>query len=203
VVSPDASAHAADDGSILLERSAKGDRSAFSSIYRLTSDKLFGIVLRIVRDRSEAEEILQDVYVSVWQRAATYDRMKASSMTWLVTIARNRAIDSIRRRNARPVTRSARSEDETHEDYAGTISEAPGPVETLSGSEEAAMLHQCLALLTSFERTSLLLAFYDGLSHAEIAVRMRRPVGTVKSWIRRSLMTLRFSIEAAAAGPNR
>jgi len=182
----------------LLQRSATGDRDAFAAMYTLTSGKVFGVVLRIMRDQAEAEEVLQDVYVSVWQQARTYDRTKANAMTWLVSIARNRAIDSLRRRKARPLTQSACADDNTTEDYADAVAGTLGPAETLNQRQEAATLGRCLTMLAPHERTSVLLAFYDGLSHREIAERMRRPVGTVKSWIKRSLASLKCSVEAAA-----
>jgi RNA polymerase sigma factor (sigma-70 family) len=192
--------HLENDGSALLERSARGDQGAFSCLYRLTSRRLFGIVLRVVRDRSEAEEVLQEVYAKIWQFANAYDRTKANPMTWLASIARNRAIDSVRRQNARPPTQSASFDVDSEDDFGGTASDVPGPMEALRRSEEVAMLGRCIALLGPNERVSVRLAFYDGLSHAEIAERMTWPVGTVKSRIRRSLIALKSSVEGRAAG---
>lgn len=185
----------------LLARAGLGDRAAFATLYERTSAQLFGVVLRIQRDRAQAEDLLQEVYVSVWKAAAGFDAARSQPMTWLTGIARNRAIDSLRRAQAQPrfETGPAPGDDDDAPDRLEQLpDDADGPLALLDKASDARALGQCLQRLSPPQRQSVALAFYDGLSHAEVAERLREPLGTVKSWVRRALITLRGCLERGA-----
>jgi RNA polymerase sigma-70 factor (ECF subfamily) len=183
----------------LLSRAGLGDRAAFATLYELTSSHLFAVVLRISRDRAQAEDILQEVYVNVWRSAGGFDAAQSQPLTWLTSIARNRAIDSLRRAQTQPHLQSATTDnDEDADVYDTTADDQPGPLDLLSRASDARALSHCMEDLTAPQRQSLALAFYDGLSHAEVADKMGEPLGTVKSWVRRALLSLKSCLEAAA-----
>ena len=182
----------------LLARAALGDRVAFATLYEHTRAHLFAVVLRINRDRAQAEDVLQEVYVNVWRAARSFDAAQSQPLTWLTRIARNRAIDSLRRAQTQPQLTSATADDEDHDVYSTIADDLPGPLELLSRAAEARELAQCMAGLSAAQRQSLAYAFYDGLSHAETAELMRQPLGTVKSWVRRGLLALKDCLERAA-----
>jgi len=182
----------------LLARCGLGDRAAFARLYEATSAHLFGVLLRIQRDRALAEDLLQEVYVSVWKAAAGFDAARAQPLTWLTSIARNKAIDSLRRAQAQPQLESTTRDD--GDDDRPDVAEAwaddgPGPLELLGRASDARQLGQCMEHLSPPQRQSVALAFFDGLSHAEVAERLREPLGTVKSWVRRALMSLKNCLE--------
>ncbi len=181
----------------LLARSGLGDRAAFARLYERTSGHLFAVVLRIQRDRAVAEDLLQEIYVSVWKAAASFDTARSQPLTWLTHIARNRAIDSLRRAQAQPRTESlSRDEDDEGPDpHEALADDGPGPLELLGRASDARELSNCLAQLSAAQRQSVALAFFDGLSHAEVAEQLRQPLGTVKSWVRRALLTLKGCLE--------
>jgi RNA polymerase sigma-70 factor (ECF subfamily) len=160
----------------LLARSGLGDRQAFATLYERTSGHLFAVVLRIQRDAAQSQPL-----------------------TWLTSIARNRAIDSLRRAQTQPQTVSAtREEDDDSPDAVeASADEGPGPLELLDRASEARQLSVCMEGLTPQQRQSVALAFFDGLSHAEVAEHLRQPLGTVKSWVRRALMSLKTCLERA------
>ncbi len=187
--------------SLWLARAGLGDRVAFGKLYERTSGHLFAVVLRIQRDRGQAEDLLQEVYVSVWKAAASFDAARSQPLTWLTHIARNRAIDSLRRAQAQPRTVSlSRDEDDDSPDPAEALaSDAPGPLDLLGQAGDRRELNQCLERLTPPQRQSVALAFFDGLSHAEVAAHLCEPLGTVKSWVRRALNTLKGCLDRAAA----
>ena len=153
--------------------------------------KLFGICLRILGDRKEAEDALQDVYINLWQRADRYDPTRASPISWLATFARNRAIDRLRtgkvRGGAVPV-----------EEAAPLPDEAPLADALLIDAENNAQIHTCLGALDGRTQTHIRSAFFDGFTYAELADRADVPLGTMKSWIRRGLQKLRSCLEANA-----
>ena len=188
------------DLSHLLARAGMGDRAAFATLYERTSSHLLAVVLRINRDRAQAEDILQEVYVNVWRAAQGFDAAQSQPLTWLTSIARNRAIDSLRRKQTQPQFRSTISStaDEEETDVYDTVaSDAPGPLDLLSRASDARALSSCMQGLSAQQRQSVALAFFDGLSHAEVAEQMRQPLGTVKSWVRRALLALKGCLESA------
>lgn len=185
----------------LLARAGLGDRAAFGALYERTSGHLFAVVLRIQRDRAQAEDLIQDIFVSVWKAAASFDAARSQPLTWLTHIARNRAIDSLRRANAQPRTESltVADDDDRPDPSEALVDGAPGPLDLLGQASDKLQLSQCMEHLTPPQRQSVALAFFDGLSHAEVAEHLREPLGTVKSWVRRALITLKGCLERAAA----
>ena len=175
-----------------MQRLANGDNSALEEIYSATRVKLFGICLRILGDRKEAEDALQDVYVNLWQRADRYDPERASPISWLATFARNRAIDRLRtgkvRGGAVPV-----------EEANPLPDEAPLADALLVDAEKSAQIHTCIAGLDENTRTHIRSAFFEGYTYAQLAEAADVPLGTMKSWIRRGLQKLRACLEASEA----
>ena len=187
------------DLSRLLARAGLGDRAAFAQLYEKSSAHLFAVVLRINRDRAQAEDILQEVYVNVWRAAQSFDAAQSQPLTWLTSIARNRAIDSLRRKQAEPPLQTTMSGDLEDRDVYDTLpSDAPGPLDLLSRASDARALAACMEGLSAPQRQSVALAFFDGLSHAEVAAQMGEPLGTVKSWVRRSLQALKSCLDKAS-----
>ncbi len=188
----------------LLARAGLGDRTAFAQLYDRTSGHLFAVVLRIQRDRAQAEDLLQEVYVSVWKAAASFDAARSQPLTWLTHIARNRAIDSLRRAGTQPRLESTtRDEDDERPDAAEALADhSPGPLELLGRASDARELNHCMDHLSPPQRQSVALAFFDGLSHAEVADHLKQPLGTVKSWVRRALQTLKSCLERAVVRDN-
>ena len=184
----------------LLARAGLGDRAAFATLYERSSAHLLGVVLRIQRDRAQAEDILQEVYVNVWRAAKSFDAAQSQPLTWLTSIARNRAIDSLRRKQTQPLmqTNFSQPDNEDSDVYDTVADDAPGPLDLLSRASDARALASCMQALSAQQRQSVALAFFDGLSHAEVAANMRQPLGTVKSWVRRALLTLKSCLESAA-----
>jgi RNA polymerase sigma-70 factor (ECF subfamily) len=190
----------------LLARTGLGDRAAFAALYDRTSAHLFAVVLRINRDRAQAEDILQEVFVKVWRAAQTFDAAQSQPLTWLTSIARNRAIDSLRRQQTQPQIKSFAANESggtgadapDDKDFYDTVADdAAGPMELLSQASEARALSQCMQVLNAQQRQCVALAFYDGLSHAEVAEQLCQPLGTVKSWVRRGLLALKSCLQSA------
>ena len=183
----------------LLARSGLGDRAAFATLYERSSPHLLGVILRIQRDRAQAEDILQEVYVNVWRAARSFDAAQSQPLTWLTSIARNRAIDSLRRKQSQPQlqTQFINPDNEDSDVYDTVASDAPGPLDLLSRASDARALATCMEGLSAPQRQSVALAFFDGLSHAEVAENMAQPLGTVKSWVRRALLSLKSCLDAA------
>ncbi|OZA94273.1 MAG: RNA polymerase subunit sigma [Erythrobacter sp. 34-65-8] len=172
-------------------RLAAGERAALEEVYRATSVKLFGICYRILGDRKEAEDALQDVYVNLWRRADRYDPARASPISWLAVFARNRAIDRLRsgrvQREAAPLETAAEIADA-----------APLAEDLLIDAERTARVHHCLGELEANQRDSIRAAFFDGRTYADLAEQQDVPLGTMKSWIRRGMMRLKACLEDAA-----
>lgn len=179
---------AADILSPLLPRIAAGDRDALKQLYDATAAKLFGVCLRILSDREEAEDVLQEVYVTIWRRADRYDAARASVTAWASTIARNRAIDRLRARG--PLARAEPVEDLQIADEAQASAEA-----LVVAGEDAARLAGCLGELDARTQAVIRTAFFEGVTYEALAQRMDAPLGTVKSWIRRGLAKLRGCLE--------
>jgi RNA polymerase sigma-70 factor (ECF subfamily) len=171
----------------LIARVARGDRRALNAVYDRTSAKLYGVCLRIARDRDAADDILQNVYLKVWSRAGRFNPDFASPITWLCAIARNTAIDWVRKHGspALSVPGPAQATD------AG-FNEA---LEVMTAGEDRAQIFDCLEALSPQQQRAITLAFFDGLSHSELATTMRTPLGTTKSWIRRGLLELRGCLQ--------
>jgi len=163
----------------LLLAVANGDRAAFARLYRLTSPKLYAVALRILKDEGRAQDCLQDTYLKIWQQAAAYEGGKAAVMTWLSVILRHRALDMLRRR---------REDGEAIDPETLEAIPAFDPVDRLA-------LEKCLKTLGSRQRECIELAYHQGLTHPELAARLALPLGTVKTWIRRSLEKLRQCLQ--------
>lgn len=163
------------------------DRTAFRALYDATAPKLLGVVIRIVRDRAMAEEILQDAFLRVWQNASTYSAEAGQPMTWLASIARNRAIDVIRRK------REVLARD--HESGASWLDSLPDPRDQEGDLVGRDALRTCLERLELTQRECILLAYRDGYSREELATRFERPVNTIKTWLHRSIGSLRACMD--------
>lgn len=173
--------------SLALRQVAEGSRPALAEVYNRSSAKLFGICLRILGEKSEAEDALQDIYLNVWRKAGTYDSEKASPITWLAALARNRSIDRKRAIGARP---SASIEEAEH-----VPDGSADAFQRLESAEEAGRVAACLGELEERPMRAIHAAFYDGLSYPELAERWSVPLGTMKSWVRRGLLRLRECLE--------
>lgn len=169
----------------LIQRTGQGDRAAFRELYLDTSAKLMGVVVRILRSRSDASDVLQDVYLKVWTNSASFAPESGSAMAWLVSIARNRSIDIVRAR-----TSAATETQET--DWFEKLQSA-ADVERDFMSRDA-LIH-CLQRLNPQVREAIMLAYYEGLSREELAARLVMPVGSVKTWLRRGSLTLRDCLD--------
>lgn len=170
-----------------LIRTGDGDRRALGEVYTRTSAKLFGICLRICGDRQAAEDVLQEVFLTVWKRAGGYEPGRASPITWLATIARNRAIDWRRAQGNRVMA--------PIDDIAPIADASPLASDTLLAQEGEARLHLCLDALDERQRNAIRTAFFDGATYAELAERQSVPLGTMKSWVRRGLMRLKECLD--------
>ncbi|WP_241014859.1 sigma-70 family RNA polymerase sigma factor [Burkholderia sp. Ac-20379] len=169
-----------------LQRVAQGDQPAFEALYRLSASRIFAVIVRMVHDRSEAEDLLQDVYTTAWRRADSFDPARGSAMTWLLTLARNRCIDRLRQHRESPLD----------DEQADAIEDdSPTPAELAESSEARRRLEQCLQALEAQQRGAIREAFFTGATYAELAERLRVPLGTMKSWIRRSLLQLKLCLE--------
>ena len=181
----------------LLGRTAARDHAAFKELYDLTSAHLFGVALRIVNRRERAEEVLQEAYVNVWNQAGSYAAGLSAPMTWLTSVVRNKALDWLRN-----LKRADESTvvliDETGENYLDQMADPRAdPQELLSQATDGLRLRHCLGTLDARQRQSLALAYYDGLSHSELAAHLNAPLGTVKAWVRRGLDKLKQCLENA------
>ena len=174
----------------LLGRCAAADADALQRLYALVSPILFACVTRILRRRALAEEALQDVFISIWQQAGQFTAIRGRPMAWMMSIARYRAIDLLRRERYAPTLVAElperRSIDAESESEGGSAAWLPS----------AELMERCLALLSDMQTRCLELAFVDGSSHEDIARLMGSPLGTVKSWIRRGLRSLRQCLES-------
>lgn len=166
-----------------LLRVAERDAAAFKFVYNATSPKLYGIILRILKRRDLADEVLQEVYVKIWDRASDFNPAIASPITWMSTIARNRALDEARRK--RP---------DSIEDYPQLVdipADDPSALMIVMRGEDGRRLADCLSQLDLTRRQMVVLAYCDGLSRDELALKYAQPVNTVKTWLRRSLSQLK------------
>jgi RNA polymerase sigma-70 factor, ECF subfamily len=178
----------------LLPKVALGDQAAFADLYRQSSSHLYGVALRILREGSAAEEILQEAFVSVWHHAGSYEAAKSQPLTWLTAIVRNRCLDQLRRKELDTVTMTTDDDDGKEFDLP---SGDPSPVDMLLAGAEAQSVRRCVDTLDAGPKQAVALAFYQGLSHAELADHLRQPLGTVKSWVRRGLERLKGCLDRA------
>ena len=175
-----------DELATLLGRVALRDRKGFARLYQLASPKLFSIAVRILRDRTEAEEALQEIFIKVWQRAERYEPEQGGPMTWLAAIARNHAIDVIR----------ARKPQASDLDDAFDIASAePGPEAMAINASEGSRIDRCMQTLESDKADAVRKAYVEGLSYQELADFYKIPLNTMRTWLRRSLLKLRECLE--------
>lgn len=175
------------DLAALIRATASGEQAALGALYERTAAKLLGVVVRIVRDRGQAEDVLQEVYIRVWQNARSYSPEAGRPMTWLITIARNRAIDVVRARREVAMPQNADGRDISEQ-----VADPRDREAELVASDE---LKRCLDRLDDIQRRCLLDAYHDGLSREELAARYARPVNTIKTWLHRTAHSLRSCIE--------
>ena len=169
---------------VLLARCGQRHEAAFEELYRLSSAQLYGVLVRILKIEAIAEEALQESFVKIWDKAGTYVPEAGAPMTWMSSIARNQALDLLRRSGSR----------ERHEsnDMVSLIDATPDAAKPLHEmSEDAQLLERCLERLPDVARDCLVRAYCEGYSHEELAEANGTPLGTVKSWIRRGLISLR------------
>lgn len=162
---------------------ADGDRAALHDVYRRTSAKLYGVARRIFPDGDDAEDVLQDAFINVWQKAGTFDPARASPITWLVTLTRNRAIDRLRSQGKRVIAPIELAEN--------VADDQPDAEQCLIAHEADARIVACMETLEKGDAALIRTAFFDGATYADIAQRAAAPLGTIKSRIRRALMKLK------------
>lgn len=177
----------------LLHATAKGDERAFSELYKASSAHLFGLLLRMLQRRDWAEEALQDCFIKIWQKAETYEREKGAPLTWLMTVARYRALDLLRMK--RPEVGMPEADDEFQLPPMTLVDDTQGPLARAEEEQGIQRMRDCLKVLPPEQREALLLAYYEGFTHQELASRLHSPLGTVKSWVRRGLARLRECLD--------
>jgi RNA polymerase sigma-70 factor, ECF subfamily len=178
----------------LIDRVAAGEQAALAALYDLTSPILYGLLLRMLRQPERAQEALQDCYLRVWHRAETYSAAKGEPIAWLIGVARYRALDALRRHRATDTGSVALDDHEGGREVPDVRFE-PGPEDRAVEREGLERLMRCMRGLSEVQRKSVLLAYYQGYSHTELAQAMGAPLGTVKAWIRRGLARLRECLE--------
>ena len=167
----------------LIAAVAKRDEAAFERLYAATRAKLFGVVLRILRRQDLAEEVIQETYVKIWNRAGQFNPELASPITWMTSIARNRAIDLVRKKS------EASIEDEP--DAMEVAADSPDPLARREMTEELRRLLECVGRLEPDRQKLVLLAYYNGWSREQLAEKFAAPVNTIKTWLRRSMLDIR------------
>jgi len=176
----------------LVHRLLQRDVRAFEQLYDRHSRLVYGLVLRILQQASTAEEVVQDVFLQLWRNASQFDTARGAFIPWLLTLARNRALDHLRLKSER----QRRREDQT-EELAPVVS-APDFEGSIDEQRRAARVRQLMAALQPQQKRALELAYFEGLSHSEIAAKLQEPLGTVKSWIRNGLLKLKEGLQATA-----
>jgi RNA polymerase sigma-70 factor (ECF subfamily) len=176
----------------LVARCALRDQRALAELYALTSAKLYGVALRIVRRADWADEVLQEGFLNIWKYADSYTPSKSAPMTWMMSVVRNRALDWLRRPNL----------EDRKMDYDALLEtladDAPDPGRLLDNSRDACALAECLGQLAAKQQQSIVLAYMHGMSHSELARHLGEPLGTIKTWIRRGLQRLKVCMEDKA-----
>jgi RNA polymerase sigma-70 factor (ECF subfamily) len=174
----------------LLRRIGDGDRSAFSEFYDLYSNLLFSIAVKVLNDQKEAEDVLQEVFVQIWDKAGTFDPGLGKPSSWAITLVRNKAIDRIR-----AAQRRSRLMEEATSHAAIAECDAPAANESVHGREKAALVRSAMAGLPAEQRHAIEMAFFSGLTQIEISDNLREPLGTIKARIRRGMLKLRDKLE--------
>ena len=186
----------------LLSAAGRGEHDAFSEIYARTSAHLFGVAVRILGRSQAAEEVLQEAFVSVWKSAATYrgeiGGQPIQPMTWLITIVRNKALDALRSRARLGEAELDAFDDEDEENLGHEP--APSALDLFSAATQSLRIERCMEGLQGTQRQCLALAYYQGLSHTEVALQMGAPLGSVKAWIRRGLDKLKDCLQPQGVG---
>jgi len=172
----------------LIDRVALADESALRELYELTSSKLYGVAVRVVSNRSWAEDVLQEAFINIWRIAGDYKATLSPPMAWLCLIVRSRGLDFLRRRNSDRADAVQELDDVLSDTLEG---DSANPMDTALAGEQAWALHQCLSQLGNKQREVVSLAYLRDLSHGELAEQLKLPLGTVKTWIRRGLEQLR------------
>ncbi len=176
----------------LLHAIARGDESALAALYDRYDSILLGLLLRILHSRAEAEDVLQEVFIQIWQRAANFDEARGRGFTWLVTLARSRAIDRLRSLNSRQ-----RAADASLREVNGSVGDAS---EDAYHAEQREIVRDALAQIPEEQRRALLLAYFEGLTQSEIAARLGQPLGTVKTRMRSGMAKLRDLLDQKMLG---
>ncbi|MES2581262.1 MAG: sigma-70 family RNA polymerase sigma factor [Pseudomonadota bacterium] len=189
------SATAADTVEHLMARIALRDHQAFKVLFDQTAGRLLAVASRVLQDRTQAEDVVQDVFVKLWNQAAQRATAQTCTLAWLCVVTRNTALDHLRKKRPETPLQWVDAEGDEHQhDVADEAQQSP--MEQLLAHEDGARLGSCLGRLEPEPRQAVLFAFYEGLSHIQIAQRMRKPLGTVKAWTRRSLLRLKGCMEA-------
>lgn len=178
------------DLSRLISASAAGDQQSFAALYDAASPRVFGLVLRVMRDRAQAEEVTQEVFLQVWRSAGSFDASRGSALGWLLTLAHRRAVDRIR-----SVVAQSKRDVVFESQHASTPFDSTA--ETAEGRMEATRVRAALGDLTETQRSAIELAFFDGLTHSEVSERLGVPLGTAKTRIRDGLRRMRNELGGA------
>ena len=180
---------AVDDLAALITRCGMQDRAAFRILYHRQSARLYGAALRLTRQPAVAADVVHDTFLQLWQNAARFDAARGTAEAWLTTLLRYRAIDATRR--------TAREHPEA--EMQEVADDGPDALATLLGRDDARALHDCMQGLDPTQRHAVSLAFFEGLSHSQLAAHLGAPLGTVKSWVRRALASLRQCLDGGIA----
>lgn len=174
-------------------------QAALQLLYQATSPRLFSYALRMLKRRELAEDVLQESYISIWNSAASYQNSLASPMTWMTTIVRNKAFD-VMRRSEHEIGNKEIDADSFDQDVLHAMEcDSPGPLQSMLLSSDAKALASCLSRLEGMHRQAIALAFFQDLSHSEVAAQLKLPIGTIKTWIRRGLERLRLCMPKSEA----
>jgi RNA polymerase sigma-70 factor (ECF subfamily) len=183
---------AASSDAALIHRLLQRDVRAFEQLYDRHSRIVYGLVLRILQQASTAEEVVQDVFLQLWRNAGQYQAGRGPFVPWLLTLARNRALDNLRLKSER----QRRREDQTEE--LPSIAQAPEYEKALDEKRRAELVRALMGSLSAPQKKAIEMAYFEGLSHSEIAAALHEPLGTVKSWIRNGLLRLKEGMQAAS-----
>ena len=175
----------------LVRRIAQGDRAALAALYDLYAKPLYSFAVRVVGDAKEAEDVLQEVFLQLWEKAGQFDEQDGRPFNWAVTMTRHKAIDRLRARQRRRRVLVETAESES----LGEVAESSAPGPDSFGHDQAAQIRTAVQELPGEQRHAIELAFFGGLTHFEIAAQLREPLGTIKARIRRGILRLRDGLE--------